>query len=113
MGKADWWTASILLETINYIYSTIDVPLSIVSETVTFKLDSMFCPINLYSFWHEYQDEKCVQYHYELFPALSILYWHPIHVNVFASGKVVVLGKNAHALVPQIESYLTISLILL
>ena len=47
----------------------------------------------------------------ELFPALRLLAFRPLCVNVFASGKVVILGlrelTNQKAVVQRVENYLS------
>ena len=75
---------------------------SIQSITVTFKVDKS---INLYRL----SSKVNCRYEPELFPALRLLDYNPLCVNVFTSGKVVVLGikqLNYNKLIHSIIDYL-------
>lgn len=52
-------------------------------------------PINV-SLFTDKCNNRHVQFEGELFPAVSITYWENAHVNLFATGKVIILGKNAY-----------------
>ena len=49
-------------------------------------------------------------YDAEQFPAVQILLWKPIHVNVFASGKVILLGLKSTAKADEIIAALVTKL---
>jgi TATA-box binding protein (TBP) (component of TFIID and TFIIIB) len=68
------------------------VNLNHISDTIIISLDR---PINCYSFAQQYSSYTKILYETELFPALSILEFAPTHVNVFHTGKIVILGKEA------------------
>lgn len=112
MGKASYANASFILSCISFIYSDITTSLSCVSQTVVFQVPTLLCPIPLYTFKNAFPNELAVQYEPELFTALSIKYWKPIHVNLFSTGKVVVLGKDALKYKSDIDEWLTIHLML-
>lgn len=72
------------------------------SITVTLNLD---CSINLYKLAKKLEIQ-CM-FEPELFPALRYLKYNPLCVNIFASGKVVVLGirsLNYDCIVDNIKS---------
>ena len=102
MGKA---TFESVQSTLDFITSILDshvvVPLCKVTETVVFKLNKS--NINLYKL--VFNAQPCVL-ELELFPALSLNLWKPLHVNVFSTGKVVLLGKNALDKKDEIEKWL-------
>ena len=61
------------------------------TSTVTFKFN---CKINLHVL-HKYLVNKRGYVGYcelESFPALALVIWAPLHVNIFNSGKVVITG---------------------
>ena len=72
---------------IDIIYTHIIVPFNLVSETVVTNLHRN---VNLFHFAQIKHDFniKCEP---ELFHAVSLLHWSPIHVNLFHSGKIVPL----------------------
>ena len=80
-------------------------PPLLVSQTIVFQLDPQYTPINLLYISNRVQDSN-VRFEYECFPALSLHFWKPLHVNVFATGKVVVLGNNATNMLVTIYKYL-------
>lgn len=96
-----------------FLIHSIIQPLCKVSETVVFQLDSLHLPINLYKFSHEYKKDNRILFEPELFPSLSLHYWKPLHVNVFSTGKVIILGFNASHFVSTIRDWINIHLIIL
>ena len=106
MGKACHENAIAYLHSLLHLFncSLISPPLR-VSQTIVFQVDPLYTPINLLYISKLAQD-SCVRFEYEIFPALSLHFWKPLHVNVFASGKVVVLGKNATSMLVSIHDYL-------
>ena len=74
------------------ICSTVDLPIpviltNILSITLVMKLDESINLINLAN----KLGKKCI-YEPELFPAIRLTAFNPLCVNVFASGKIVILG---------------------
>lgn len=81
-------------EIINPLVSALQTFISLdpfcVSQTVVCKLAST--SLNL----HYYVNHiPTAMFECELFPALSIAYFNPLHVNLFSTGKVVILGNDA------------------
>jgi len=113
MGKVSIESAFIHLESIHYIYSDIIIPLHLVSQTVVSQFDISLCPINLHHISQIYKHDKNVRFECELFPALSLHFWSPIHVNVFSNGKVIILGKDSLKFSSNIIDWLFNALLLL
>ena len=102
MGKAHCDTMYKLLDNIvTCLHSSIIIPLTLSTQTVSFKLN--IDHINLH-YATKYLPNS--MFEAELFPALSINLWKPLHVNVFANGKVVILGKDALCKMYEIENWL-------
>jgi len=76
---------------------------SLQTETFTFTLGRL---INLYLVNQKKQPCPWIIYEAELFPAMKVLYWSPINVNVFHTGKVVVMGATSRNLVNDIYLFL-------
>jgi len=106
MGKLSFETAVSTIDSLSDIYLFIDEPLHLVSQTVVFNLDKVYIPPNLYKIAHELNTDRNVLYEPEIFPALSLYHFKPIHINVFTSGKVVVLGKDALQSAHHIKNWL-------
>jgi TATA-box binding protein (TBP) (component of TFIID and TFIIIB) len=75
------------------ICSTSDLPIPVMltnisSITLVMKLDKS---INLINLANKLGSKKCT-YEPELFPAVRLTAFNPLCVNVFASGKIVILG---------------------
>lgn len=56
--------------------------------------------VNLYNFFNSSTTTDSdinlhMAYEPELFPALQILDWNPININLFHTGKVVIMGRNS------------------
>lgn len=114
MGKVDFDDAcTIIISSINYIYSDIITPLHLATQTGVFKLPNSFCPINLHRIAKEYVNDVNVRFEPEIFPAVSLHYWKPVHVNVFSTGKIVVLGKNAIDSIHDIYNWLEMAILFL
>lgn len=113
MGKISHNFTIDIIKHINYIYSDVIMPPYLVSQTVVFKVLDECCPLNLHHIASIFKDDKYVRFENELFPALSLYYWKPVHVNVFSTGKVVVLGKDAVKLLSYIDTWLFINICLL
>lgn len=113
MGKATYNIAYSFLKSIKLIYSHVITDLHLTSQTVVFKLMNSLCPINLITFVKEYSDDVNIKLNSELFPAVSLHHWKPIHVNLFSSGKIVVLGKNALQMIPLIDEWIFFKVLLL
>lgn len=105
MGNVTLEKANNVLTGLHIIYSSIKVPLSCVSQTITFQMDKSLLPINLYNFVNNINNINVI-FNPEIFPAVSIHYWKPTHVNLFTSGKVVVLGKDSVKLSYDIYEWL-------
>jgi len=82
-----------ILPMIELIYLDVHTNPHLVTQTLSFNICST--PINLYNMKQIYKDDCNVVFEPEIFCALSLLYWKPIHVNVFSTGKVVILGKDS------------------
>lgn len=105
MGKATFDVVSVLLnDIIKSIDSYLIRPLTVSTQTVCFKL-----VINLINLHTTVRRLTNCTFEAELFPALSITLWKPLHVNVFSNGKVVILGKDALKSKNVIEEWLTIN----
>ena len=113
MGRVSLTQAQTAISDLHLIYHSVVEPVVQVSQTVVFQLDSMHLPINLYKFAHEYSNDSNIQFEPELFPSLSLHYWKPLHINVFSTGKVTVLGFNASASINTIREWLDLHLLLL
>lgn len=73
------------------------------SETYVFNLGKS---INLYLFNLNFTDRQHILYEAELFPAIRITYWDNVCVNVFSSGKVIILGKYANFFLTDIVTFI-------
>lgn len=113
MGRVSLAQAQSTIQSLSFIFHSVIEPLLQVSETVVFQLDSLHLPINLYKFAHEYSNDINVQFEPEIFPSLTLHYWKPLHVNVFSTGKVNVLGLNARDSINTIHEWLDFHLLLL
>lgn len=109
MGKASSNRALKVVEQLKPIYSDINTPLYLVSQTISFQLDTCICPINLYEIAHIFTDDRNITFEAELFPALCLHYWKPLHVNTFSNGKVVILGKNAIDIKHNVEEWIILT----
>lgn len=107
MGKSCYVNAMTQLQTLLDVlqFTFIQSPL-LVTQTIVFQLDIQYTPVNLLFISTKVNDIVNVKFEYEIFPALSLHYWKPLHVNVFANGKVVVLGKNSSAALENIRDWL-------
>lgn len=78
------------------------------SETFIVNL-SAGSPLNLYTFYGQLKDKdkRSFLYEPEIFPALQVLKWLPIFVNVFHTGRCVILGREARAQLADIVKFLT------
>ena len=105
MGKCDIYEANAYLYDIaDMLDIVVTSELCNVSNTIVFNVHE---PLNIYRIAHLYNDCKSVSYEPELFHALSLHYWQNCFVNVFASGKVVVLGKNSIIYINDIIDWIT------
>lgn len=102
-----------LLSRIKSIYTYILLYPYISSETVVLQLHPLYVPINLVKLAESCSTDMNVSYEPELFPAIALKHWKPAHVNVFSTGKVVVLGKDASTILGQVEDFLSIALLTL
>jgi len=113
MGRAALDKALVHLESIHSIYSDIITALHLVSQTFVFQIDIAMCPINLHYIAKYYTHDINVRFECELFPALTLHYWRPVHINVFSNGKVVVLGKDSEKYLTEIEDWINNTILLL
>lgn len=106
MGKTNLTDASHFIENLTHIYCSIITPIHLVSQTVTFQLASCMVPVNLYKIARYCNEDRNVLFEPELFPAINLLHWKPLHVNLFANGKVIILGRNALDYVETIDDWI-------
>ncbi len=64
-----------------------------VSETIVLQLDNISTPINLHAIAVKHPDK--FTFEPEIFIGLHLTCIKDVHVNIFSSGKVVLLGKQA------------------
>lgn len=104
MGKASSLddVSCILNFLVDLLHTSIISPLTLVSQTVVFKLNVV--NVNLHKLVRIIPNSI---FEPELFPSLSIDAFKPLHVNLFSSGKVVILGKDALSRKLQVETWLT------
>ena len=76
-------------------------------------MDKSLTPINLYYVANHFKHDTNVSFNPEVFPALSLHYWNPIHVNIFSTGKIIVLGNNSINLLTEIYEWIFYNLLLL
>ena len=96
MGKSTFTNCVVLFDHIvNILSCNIITPLHVVSYTLTHQLPLKYCPLNLHMLIKKFDTDTQVHFEPELFPALYITKWTNCHVNVFSTGKIIVLGKNA------------------
>lgn len=113
MGQITLSKAKTLIDSMSIIYSSIESPLTNVSQTVVFQLSSMYVPVNLYAFKTYFHLESKIQFEPERFPSVTLHFWDPLHVNIFSSGKVIVLGYNACAYIQTIRDFLEFHLLII
>lgn len=90
MGKCTSVDCFIYQLTSNLHTFIIDVPF-IVSQTVVYNFYTV-TSINLHLLVNKI---PTAMFECELFPALTISQFAPLHVNLFSTGKIVILGKDA------------------
>ena len=73
--------------------------LSLQTVTIKFKVKPVTPEFAL-------QHQKVVVYEPEIFPAMKITKWKGVHVNLFHSGAVVVLGASAEKCAPLVKAWL-------
>ena len=96
MGSISYESAQVFLSDIIELFSSSIVSeLTNVSNTIVYHIPNLCEPLNLYKLSLKYSDCKFVNFESELFPSLTLNFWSPVHVNVFSTGKVVILGKNS------------------
>lgn len=103
MGNCDLGSCNEFLNYIDFIHTSVITPLHKVSETICINTKRS---INLFDFVSKHCCSSLVKFEPEIFPAVSLHFWSPIHVNVFHTGKIIVLGKDASLFVPQIIDYI-------
>ena len=101
------------MQILSIIYTDVIDPVQLVSQTYTFLLDNCVLPANLNVLAYAFKNDPNVTFEPEIFPALSIHYWKPIHVNVFSTGKVIVLGRDAYFYLTEIYDWIFYNLLLL
>lgn len=107
MGKTDYDSASsIFINVANALNVIIVHNLVNVSNTIITQAPTVFCPLNLYSIALKYGDYSNVRYEPELFHSLSLHIWENCHVNIFASGKIVLLGRNSKSCINDVLQWL-------
>lgn len=111
MGRLTFDTAQSILSLLSPIYSDISAPLTLVSQTVVFQIDSLYLPINMYKFASSNVLDVNVHFQPELFPSIALHHWKPLHVNVFSTGKVTVLGQHACSLWMDVRDWLYVELL--
>ena len=72
------------------------------TRTVTFKVP----PLKELHFDFVKRFDSEIWYEPELFPAIKLLRWPEVHVNLFFTGAVVVLGKKAKRCAPKVKTWL-------
>lgn len=113
MGKVSLTNVNHMLNSIQCIISDSIMQPHLVSETVVFNMHSSICPLNLYLLAEKYKNNANVRFECELFPALTLHFWKPLHVNVFSSGKVIVLGFNASSIIYNVDNWINTNATLL
>lgn len=101
MGNCNLDSCNEFLKFIDFLYTDIITPIFKVSETIYINT---YKHINLHIFAKNHCS-KLITFEPELFSAISIHKWNPIHVNIFHNGKIIVLGKNASLFVSEIVDY--------
>ena len=69
-------------------------PPSLQSETLVYNFNRQFNPSLIKSTW-PHSNDRLIRHEGEIFCALELLKWQPIHVNLFHSGKCVILGRDS------------------
>lgn len=112
MGKLTLNHAQEFLNSIHNIYTCIETPLNCTTQTFVFQIDKTLVPINLHNLSNRFGENCNFSFLPELFPAFSIKLWKPVHVNLFSTGKVVVLGKQSCTLLSSIQEWVYFNVIL-
>ena len=73
--------------------------LELQTETVKFKVP----PVH-YNFHRRYDEQ--ILFEPEIFPAIHLKQWKDVHVNLFHSGQVIVLGKHALERAHEVKDWL-------
>ncbi len=73
----------------------------LITETVSMNIGKK---INVFTIAQQYPTLCSLES--ELFPALHIIHFKTVHVNVFAQGKVIILGKQAQSMLPSIKDFI-------
>lgn len=103
MGNCDLVSCNEIINFIDFIYSDVLTPLHKVSETVLVNLNTS---INLHEFVGKFYCNNYIKFEPEIFPAVSLYFWSPIHVNLFYNGKIIILGNNASTFVSEIINFI-------
>lgn len=93
-----------ILACIDFIYSDIHTPIQLVSQTLAFIIS--YSSINLHSTKRILSHDPNILFEPELFCALCLNHWKPVHVNVFSTGKVVILGKYSMKYADEISKWI-------
>ena len=101
MGKANFDPVNIV------VYLTKCIPHSKVICEPQLQSDTFILTfrkqINLYYYS---QHSQYTEYEPEIFPSLRLNLWRPIMVNIFSSGKAVVMGREARQFLDQIYTHI-------
>ena len=80
------------------------VQLQLVSSTVRVRLP-ITNHINLITFARRYSGLISLIYEPEIFPAVQLTEWNGVNVNLFHTGSLIIMGRNAEILSDYIESW--------
>ena len=74
-----------------------------VSSTVSTKIPSDLISLDYFA---NRNSQPGVLYEIELFPALQLRMWPGVHVNIFQTGSIIMMGQNAEALCSNILDWI-------
>lgn len=86
-----------------------DVTLEHVSSTVCLRLD-LTANIDLFKFAQQYWRDMNVVFEPEIFPAIQLTKWKGVNANLFHTGSIVIMGRNAETLTTTIIDWILTNL---
>lgn len=112
MGKCNSYSTIMnFLNDISSIYTSIESLPTIVSQTITLQIDQTLCPINLHKLIDQCSDDPHITFEGERFPAITFTHWKPLHVNLFHTGKLIIMGRDSSIHKDKIEDWMYIQLL--
>ena len=86
-----------------YLLPIFDIEIQHVSSTVSTKIPADLISLDYFA---KCNSQPGLMYEIELFPALQLRIWPGVHVNIFQTGSIIMMGQNAEALCSNILDWI-------